>query len=160
MGTDGPTGPLPPSAVTVELDHPWTLRTRPGRATTLERTPDVSDPNTAPACSTASDDTAFSRVFPTSQALQARYRTFVQQQCQRYEDQGMSYLLYTVDPRGAGQSLFPQGTQFHGPVTAMAPTGLDAPGRNRIYFTESDRALVEEFIARHEALLVNRADND
>lgn len=108
---------------------------------------------TAPTRSIAPGDIAFSRAFPTPQGLQARYQTLVQEQCQQCEDQGMSYLLYTRDPRGAGEGLFPQGTQLRGRVHCMAPTGLDPQGRLRVYFTDADRATVEDAVERHEARL-------
>jgi hypothetical protein len=115
-------------------------------------------PRTVSTRSTDPGSTAFSRAFPAPQTLQARYQALVQQQCQQCEDQGMSYLLYTRDPRGAGESLFPQGVQLRGRVQCMAPTGLDPESRLRVYFTEADRATVEDAVERHEARLARPRD--
>lgn len=115
-------------------------------------------PRPASTRSTDPGNTAFSRAFPAPQALQVHYQALMQQPCQQCEEQGMSYLLYTRDPRGAGESLFPQGVQLRGRVQCMAPTGLDPENRLRLYFTEADRATVEDAVERHEARLARSRD--
>jgi hypothetical protein len=105
-----------------------------------------------PPCSTDAGDTAFARAFPSPEALQTRYQHVVREQCQRYGREGMVYLLCTVDPEDDGRGLFAPGAEFRGPVNCMVPTGSE-PGQLRVYFTEVDRATVEEVVDHREARL-------